>query len=130
MKISIENKDVGVGNFCLTVAFLNDSSEQAGVSLDRFLLNAERVGLEIVHGVERLGPIEYEIVTPNAPVTMRTLAPGEEIKIELPFSIEVKTEKFSALLFKRATYRLSRGAEYAIKLNWDGIVSNELKLTA
>lgn len=130
MKLSIENRGAGDSEFCLMVTFHNDSSSEASVSLDRFLLNAERIGLEVRHGTARLEPLGYEIVTPIAPAETRALAPGEELKVELPFRIETKTDKVSALVFKRATYRLDRGNEYEVKLIWDGLASNEIKIVA
>ncbi|WEJ99466.1 MAG: hypothetical protein P0Y59_21545 [Candidatus Sphingomonas phytovorans] len=129
MKLYIENGGILGSEACLVVTFCNDGPSEADVSLDRFLLNAERVGLEIRRGAERLEPLGYEIVTPNSPIAMRTLAPGEKLRIELPFKIEAKTDKVSALLFKRATYRLERNAEYALALRWDGLISNEIQIT-
>lgn len=130
MKLSIENEGVGGSEFCLKVTFYNDGSGDADVSIDRFLLNAERVALEIRRGAARLEPLGYEIVNPIAPMEMRTLAPGEKLKIEFPFKIEIKTDKISALLFKYATYKLDRGSEYEVKLNWNGLISNGIKIAA
>ena len=103
----------------LRITVENPATEEVFLALDRLAKNADGVALDLrdIDG-SRVEPIEYNVVSPIAPQELQRLGPGESKIIDVRGFIEEKVPGVVALVFPRATYRLSRERAYSAKVRW------------
>ncbi|MCP2517555.1 hypothetical protein M5J07_21640 [Achromobacter mucicolens] len=105
--------------FRLRITIDNTGVEDWLAAVDGLSRNAESVALEFRQvGGDRIGPIEYKVITPMAAGELLRLRERESKILEICGTAEEKLPGVVALVFPLATYRLDRNACYSVKVNW------------
>ncbi|WP_213498453.1 hypothetical protein [Lysobacter helvus] len=119
----MSEKDLKAGTFSLHVTLANDEESVQSLPIERLIADAELTALELRDKDDaRLQPIEYKLVNPAHAAPNHLLSPGESVQFELKGKLEEMLPEVLALIFPRATYRLSRGSRYSLALRWGGVV--------